>query len=93
MNSDLDTALHRMAAHADHPGLDGIEDTVLARIHAHVAPRAGVGPRLAAIAAIGAVALGTFSSRPTPATASTPSLSPFGASSPLAPSTLLLASQ
>lgn len=93
MNSDLDTALRRLAAHADHPGLDGIEDAVLARVHARTAPRAGVGPGLAVMAAIGAVALGTVAARPTPATASTLSLSPFGASSPLAPSTLLLASR
>lgn len=91
MSPDLETALSRLAAHADHPGLDGIENSVLARVHAKAAPRAGVGPGLAAMAAIGAIALGTVAARPAPATASTPSLSPFGASSPLAPSTLLLA--
>lgn len=93
MKSDLDAALLRLAAQADHPGLDGIEDAVLARVHASAASGSSVGPGFAVIAAIGAVALGAVAARPTSATASTPSLSPFSVSNPLAPSTLLLASR
>ncbi|RYE03453.1 MAG: hypothetical protein EOP61_04555 [Sphingomonadales bacterium] len=51
--------------------------------------RAGIGA--VRLAAIGAVILGTVAGGPTAPPAATATLDPFGVTSPLAPSTLLLA--
>jgi hypothetical protein len=91
MQTDLDAALRRLSTAADHPGLLTIEDAVLARINAGGQDDTRSGFRLAAIAAVGAIALGAVSAGPIPAPASAAATSPFGPSSPLAPSTLLLA--
>lgn len=88
MQTDIDTALRRLSA-ADHPGLEGIEDAVMAGVRAQRDARTGI--RMAAFAGVGAVALGTMAAGPgTPPAAAAP-LAPFGVSAPLAPSTLLAA--
>ncbi|WP_137861870.1 MULTISPECIES: hypothetical protein [unclassified Sphingomonas] len=89
METEIDTALRRLAT-ADHPGLDGMEDAVLTGVRARREARASV--RMAAIAGIGAVMLGTVAAGPgtSPAAAAAP-LAPLGSGASLAPSTLLLA--
>jgi hypothetical protein len=93
MTQDLDAALDRLSAAPVHPGLASIEEAVLGRLHqpAATAPLQGVG--IGAIAAIAALMLGIASSVPVQASAAPDTLSPFGPSSPLAPSTLLTASR
>ncbi len=88
MQTDIDTALRRLSA-SDHPGLDGIEDAVMAGIHAQRQTRTSV--RMAAVAGIGAIALGTIAAGPGTQPASAAPLAPFGVAAPLAPSTLLAA--
>lgn len=91
MDVDLDKALRRLAEQPAHPRLANLEFDVLKMIAQE--QRAGGGPtmRSGALAAIGAVALGVAGGglSSTAATARVPSLSPFGPSAPLAPSTLL----
>jgi hypothetical protein len=89
MTNDLDLAIRRLAMQNDHPGLDGLEDSVLAQIHAR--QQSGPGLRAGGLAAAGAIALGILAAGPanSPAVAASPA--PFGAVSALAPSTLLLA--
>lgn len=86
MQTDIDTALRRLSA-ADHPGLEGIEDAVMAGVRAQRDTRTGI--RMAAFAGVGAVALGTMAAGPGTPPAAAASLAPFGVSAPLAPSTLL----
>lgn len=90
MTIDLDADLRRLTA-GDHPGLLDIEAAVMARIYERRRSDAALGAPFIAIAALGAIALGTtagaFSSAPAEAAA----LSPLGPSMPLAPSTLLAA--
>jgi hypothetical protein len=88
MQTDIDTALRRLAA-IDHPGLDGIEDGVMAGVRAQRQTRTGI--RMAAVAGIGAVALGTVAAGPGAQPASATPFEPFGVAAPLAPSTLLAA--
>lgn len=88
MRTDIDTALRRLSA-PDHPGLDGIEDAVMAGVRAQREKRTGI--RMAAFAGIGAVALGTVAAGPGAPPASAAPLAPFGVAAPLAPSTLLAA--
>lgn len=89
MTSDLDTALHRLSAEPVHAGLLTIEADVLARVNlSRRQAGRGVGIPFAVVAAVGAVTLGFFGAgQPAPVNAAT--LSPFGPSTPLAPSTLL----
>lgn len=94
MKNDLDAALRRLAMPTDHPGLVGLENTVIARIHARDRPLSGLSVGVlpaGGLAVAGAVALGILAAGPgqSPATAASPA--PFGAVSALAPSTLLLA--
>ncbi len=92
MVQDLDAALGRLSAAPVHPGLGSIEDAVLGRLHAPVtaSPLAGIGG--GALAAVAALMLGVASGGgAVPANAARGTLSPFGPSSPLAPSTLLAA--
>ena len=92
MAMDIDAALRRLSAD-DHPGLLGIGEGVIRRIHDRRQSEAAFGPRFLAVAAIVAMAFGTGAgSLPTQQDAAS-TLSPFGASNPLAPSTLLLADQ
>lgn len=90
MNTDLDELLSRLRTDAVHPGLAGLEEAVLRRIAARPQVSAGQQLRLGMVAGFGAVLLGVASnSLTTPAEASI-TLSPFGPSNPLAPSTLLV---
>lgn len=93
MVQDLDTALRRLSTAPLHPGLESIEGAVLGRLHerATASPRQGIG--IGAIAAAGALMLGIASGGAFPASASADTLSPFGPTSPLAPSTLLAANR
>lgn len=83
---DIDEALTRLARAPVPAALDGLEARVLARIATPPASRAGLGVGAVAIAAlaIGMIGAGIPASAGTAA-----SLSPLGAHSPLAPSTLL----
>jgi len=86
MHSDIDEALRRLGT-ASHPGLDGLEDAVLAGVKARREARTGI--RMAALAGIGAIALGAVAGGPAAQPASASALAPFGTAAPLAPSTLL----
>ncbi|MBA3897962.1 MAG: hypothetical protein H0X36_12690 [Sphingomonadaceae bacterium] len=90
MKNDLDTAL-RCLASEDHPGLSAIEGTVMARIQERRAAEAAFGAPLVVLAALGAITLGISASALQFAPAVAASLSPFGPSTALAPSTLLAA--
>lgn len=88
---NIDDALQRLASAPTHPELDGLEDAVLRLIAAEREARPGPQLRIGAITAVAAALLGTASAvLPTGDVQAAPSvLSPFGPSSPLAPSTLL----
>ncbi len=88
MTTDIDAGLHRLAS-ANHPGLIALEDAVMARVRERRRSEMAFGTPLVALAALGAIALGTTAGAVSAAPAA--SLSPFGPSSPLAPSTLLAA--
>jgi hypothetical protein len=91
MEQDLDAALRRLSAMPAHPGLVSIEGAVLERLHEPAAtPRQGIG--MGAAVAVAALMLGVAIGSPR-ASAVPNTLSPFGPSSPLAPSTLLTASR
>ena len=90
MDFDLDTALARLSAEEDHPGLNGIEVAVLDRVRARAADD-GTGLRAAAIAALGAVMLGAMAAGPVSTPAEAAPVMPFGPSRSLTPSALLLA--
>lgn len=89
MNSNIDDALARLASDAPHRGLAGLEDRVLTAIASQPATTIGTGTALVAMGL--ALTLGVFSNVvPTAdAQAAAPALSPLGAPSPLAPSSLL----
>ena len=93
MNMDLDEALGRLSAAPVPPGLAEIEDRVFARVReeAAFATQATQRLRIGAVAVIAALGLGVAAGSPVTAAASPNTLSPFGPSSPLAPSTLLAA--
>ncbi len=88
--NDLDDMLARLARAPIPQALDGLEERVLAQIAIPRASRAGLGVSAITIVAlaIGVIGAGLPAS---PSTASP--LSPFGANSPLAPSTLLVGAQ
>lgn len=90
MDTDLDVALRRLAEQPVHPRLVNLESDVL-RLIAEDRRSAGVTMRSGMLAAVGAVALGVASGGLSSAAASAQvsTLSPFGPSVPLAPSTLL----
>jgi hypothetical protein len=91
MTQDLDAALQRLSAIPAHPGLASIDGVVMERLHMRAAATAVHGIGIGAIAAIGALMLGIAAGGPVQAAPGT--LSPFGPSSPLAPSTLLAANR
>lgn len=93
MNMDLDEALGRLSAAPMPPGLADIDDKVFARVReeAAFAAQAAHRLRIGAVAAMAALGLGFAAGSPVTAAASPNTLSPFGPSSPLAPSTLLAA--
>ncbi|WP_415643537.1 hypothetical protein [Sphingomonas antarctica] len=88
MTTDIDAALRRLASE-EHPGLATIDGTVMARIHERRHSEAAFGAPLMVMAALGAIALGVTAGMLPAAPAAAASLSPFGPSNPLAPSTLL----
>jgi hypothetical protein len=89
MMDDLDAALARLAHAPLPPALDNLEARVLARIAAQPAVRAGFGFGAATIGA--AMIMGVVgASLPAAPAYAVSTLTPFGPSSPLAPSTLLL---
>lgn len=86
--NDIDEALKRLARAPAPPGLEGLEDRVLARIAAQPAARTGMGWGALTIAA--ALVMGMAGAGvPRQPAAAMSSLAPLGPSSPLAPSTLL----
>jgi hypothetical protein len=90
MNTDLDGLLSRLRTDAvHHPGLAGLEEAVFRRIAARPQVSVGAQLRLGMVAAFGAVLLGVASNGLTPPAEASITLSPFGPSNPLAPSTLL----
>lgn len=91
MDTDIDQALARIGAQDTHPDLSGLEDRVLARIGARPKPALALGTTLGA--AMFALALGVMSNTVPTGEARAATLAPFGAPSPLAPSSLLLGSQ
>jgi hypothetical protein len=90
MPTDIDSALRRLAS-ADHPGLSAIDDIVMTRIYERRRSEAIFGAPLMALAALGAITLGVTAGALSAPPATAASLSPFGPSNPLAPSTLLAA--
>jgi hypothetical protein len=88
MHTNIDDALAHLAAQPPHPGLAGLEGRILAVIEHQPAATIGAGATMAAVGL--ALALGVFSNIvPSTEAQASPTLSPFGAPSPLAPSTLL----
>lgn len=92
MVQDLDAALRRLSVAPPHPGLEMIEGTVLGRLHERNESVSFQGFGVGATVAIAALMLGIATGSPQ-ASATQGTLSPFGPSSPLAPSTLLAASR
>lgn len=90
MVEDIDAALQRLSAAPPHPGLVSIEGTVLGRLRERPAAISRQGFGIGATAAFAALLLGIATGSPR-ASATPNTLSPFGPSSPLAPSTLLTA--
>lgn len=89
MRMNIDDALTRLASGTPHSGLDGMEERVLGAIASQPATGHGTGATLAAAGL--ALALGVFSNIVPSANAhAAPTLAPFGAPSPLAPSSLLV---
>lgn len=88
MTRDLDADLRRLTA-VDHPGLVGMEDSVLIRIRERRPSEVAFGMPLISIAALGAIALGATAGSLSRSPAAASSLTPFGPTTPLAPSTLL----
>jgi hypothetical protein len=89
MSEHIDEVLARLSAGAEHPGLDGLEDRVFSAIGRESTRMAGARATLSAGAF--ALLLGAVSNlAPTADAEAAAIISPFGASMPLAPSTLLI---
>lgn len=89
MDTDLDGLLGRLRNEPVHPGLAGLEAVVFSRLASRPQISAASQLRLGAVAAFGAVLLGIASNGLTQPAEASVTLSPFGPSNPLAPSTLL----
>ncbi len=90
MNNDIDSALARFAGAEPHAGLAGLEDRVMCAIASRPSS-SGLAMGASLSAAAFALVLGIVSNAVPPAEARAASpLAPFGAPSPLAPSSLLL---
>ena len=88
MSINIDDALSRLASDTPYPGLVGLEDRVLSAVANRPASTIGAGTALMAIGL--ALTFGVFSNViPATEAQATPVLSPLGAPSPLAPSSLL----
>ena len=93
MNSNIDTALTRIAEAGPHPGLAGLEDRVMLAI-ASQPPSHSLAISASLSAALFALVFGVVSNAVPPGEARAASTrAPFGAPSPLAPSSLLLEPQ
>ena len=88
MTDDLDAALRRVSLEV-HPNLSGLDEAVMVRVRERRRSHASFGTPLVALAILVAIMLGVMGGALSPAPASAASLSPFGPSNPLAPSTLL----
>ena len=90
MNNDIDSALARFAGAEPHAGLTGLESRVMSAIASRPSS-SGLAMGASLSAAVFALGLDIVSNAvpPAEARASSP-LAPFGAPSPLAPSSLLL---
>jgi len=92
MSKDLDALLTQLAAAPVHPDLARIEDRVMAKFASLAArPEMAHPVRFGAVAAALALVLGIGAADLAEQPA--PTLSPFSASNPLAPSTLLASAQ
>ena len=89
MNTDIDSVLRQLAEDPGHPGLADLEANVFARIATKPRMSARSHLRLSVVAAFGAIMMGAASAGLPPPADAAPTLSPFGPSNPLAPSTLL----
>jgi hypothetical protein len=90
MNNDIDSALARLTRAEPHRGLAGFEDRVMSAI-ASRPPSSGLAIGASLSVAAFALVLGIVSNAVPPGEARAASpLSPLGAPSPLAPSSLLL---
>lgn len=88
MSKDIDTLLMRLATAPVHPGLAGMEERVMAKLASLAAsPEMAHPVRFAAVASALALVMGIGGADLTQRPA--PTLSPFTASNPLAPSSLL----
>jgi hypothetical protein len=89
MGMNIDDALASLAGIAPHRGLVGLEDRVLGAIANRAVSGLGAGATMTAISL--SLALGVASNvMPSFGAQAAPALSPLGAPSPLAPSTLLV---
>ena len=91
MDFDIDDALGRIGRQDAHPRLDGLEDRVITAINER--PARTTARRTTLAGAGFALLLGVGSGIYPAPEARASQLAPFGVSSPLAPSTLLLGSQ
>lgn len=92
MSKDLDALLTQLAAAPAHPDLANMEERVMARVASLTArPEMAHPVRFGATTALFALVLGIASGQLAERPA--PTLSPFAASNPLAPSTLLASAQ
>jgi hypothetical protein len=91
MNIDLDAALSRFAAAPAHPGLANLEAEVFRRIAEQSRDDSRSPVRFSVAAAVGAMLMGVAGAGLT-SPVQAPTLSPFGPSTPLVPSTLLATS-
>ncbi|MBN9554454.1 MAG: hypothetical protein J0H61_07260 [Alphaproteobacteria bacterium] len=90
MSSNIDNALARIAGAETHPGLAGLEDRVMSAIEGRP-PSSGLAVGATLSAAAFALVLGIVSNAvPSAEARAASTLAPFGAPSPLAPSSLLL---
>lgn len=92
MSKDLDALLDQLATAPVHPDLANMEDRVMARLASlgarpEMAHPVRFGTAAALLALVLGIASSQFAERPAP------TLSPFAASNPLAPSTLLASAQ
>lgn len=91
---DLDDLLSQIGDAPMHPALALMDEGVMAGLAAHQASLGDGMLRPASVAAVAALVIGFASAGLTGSSAvAAPSLTPFGPSSALAPSTLLLASR
>ncbi|QNA86651.1 hypothetical protein G4G27_23730 [Sphingomonas sp. So64.6b] len=87
--NDIDAMLARLRDAPAHPGLAMIDAAVFDELAARAAPPPPLGARAFSVAAVMALAVGIAGAALPGAPANVTPISPFGAPSALAPSTLL----